>query len=346
MGISIKTITATIFLTMMSETVMAVSPFISEVYDYLPAPGQFVNLLPETDETDTPASVLAKVKEEICGEATPGVITLGGFGGYVIFGFDHPVVNLPGEYDFKIYGNATISSSQPYGGSCEPGVVWVSVDENGNGLPDDRWYQLAGSEYNNAATIHNISITYRREKPVSWSTDNPARPEGTVPQNQFHPQSYWPLWITDNELTFSGTTLLPDNAVDVSGNSSYWVLAAYEYGYADNLPNNQDKGFDLSWAVNPDGTPASLSHIDFVKVQTGVLQIAGWLGEVSTEVCGAEDLHPEASSVIAIDSDSKDDAITAIYTMDGRLLPHTDQSRLQSGMYVIKTPHRCYKLRI
>ena len=42
------------------------------------------------------------------------------------------------------------------GGSSEPGIVLVSKDTNGNGLADDEWYELAGSEYNSPATTKNI----------------------------------------------------------------------------------------------------------------------------------------------------------------------------------------------
>ena len=41
-----------------------------------------------------------------------------------------------------------------------------------------------------------------------------------------------------------------------------------------------------------------LDHIDFVKVYCGQMYYCGWLGETSTEVAGAEDLHPDAVAVI------------------------------------------------
>ncbi len=48
-------------------------------------------------------------------------------------------------------------------------------------------------------------------------------------------------------------------------------------------------GFRISNAVNADGTPANLKYIDFVKVVNGLNTKSGWLGEVSTEVCGFND---------------------------------------------------------
>ena len=143
-----------------APVVEAASPFVSKVYEYRPAPGQFVNELPEYESGDTYQSMLEKAGEQLCGDKMPGMISLGGFGGYVVFGFDHKVANVKGEYDFKIYGNAFSAESAAAGGSCEPGAVMVSVDTNGNGLPDDEWFELAGSEYHKATTKKNFDITY------------------------------------------------------------------------------------------------------------------------------------------------------------------------------------------
>ncbi len=142
------------------------SPYISRVYEYCPAPGQFVNEMPKYEKGDTYADILKKCEESISG-TNDIMITLGGYGGYVTFGFDHTVMNVPGEKDLRIWGNAFYELTNPdaKGGSAEPGIVMVSYDTNCNGLPDDTWYELAGSEYHNAATRHGYSITYRRPDP-------------------------------------------------------------------------------------------------------------------------------------------------------------------------------------
>ncbi|MDR1633140.1 MAG: hypothetical protein LBR97_09770, partial [Dysgonamonadaceae bacterium] len=148
-------------------TGQAQSPYIDKIYEYMPAPGQFVNEMPAYTPGDTQEDMNRKVEEKIAGaNHNEGMITLGGYGGYVVFGFDHPVQNLPGRYDFRILGNAFYANANPdggasrEGGSCEPGIVMVSRDTNGNGLPDDPWYELAGSEYNRPQTVHNYRITY------------------------------------------------------------------------------------------------------------------------------------------------------------------------------------------
>lgn len=289
------------------------SPYIHKVYEFVPAPGQFVNELPEYEPGDTYSSMLAKAQEALAGDRTPGAVSLGAFGGYVVFGFDHPVVNEPGSPDFKIYGNAIISDRDSRGGSSEPGVIWVSADVNGNGLPDDPWYELAGSE--SSRSTRDFSVTYRRPDPSHKPTPHPGdrhvtdtsylpweASDGTtgfLSANDYHQQSYWPEWETASEITFTGTRV-PDNAMDLNGDGTYFLMFAYPWGYADNLPNREETGFDIGNAIDAGGNAVFLPAIDFVKVATGLHQQCLSLGESSTEVCGAEDLHPDAASVRSV----------------------------------------------
>lgn len=43
---------------------------------------------------------------------------------------------------------------------------------------------------------------------------------------------------------------------------------------------------DIAWAVKPNGTPANLGSIKYVRIYTGMAQMNGVFGEISTEVCG------------------------------------------------------------
>ena len=133
-------------------SIHAQSPYIHKVFEYRPAPGQFVNKYPEYKEGDTHEDMIRKVEEAIAGDKK-GLVTLGAYGGYIVFGFNHLVENKPGKYDFKIWGNAYYSNPALAAGSSEPGIVMVSYDANGNDLPDDPWYELAGSEYYKPQTI-------------------------------------------------------------------------------------------------------------------------------------------------------------------------------------------------
>ena len=89
------------------------SPYLSKVYDFCPAPGQFVNTMPEYEEGDTKETILKKVEENISG-TNDVMISLGGYGGYVIFGFDHTVINVKGKKDFMILGNSFYSDLPEY----------------------------------------------------------------------------------------------------------------------------------------------------------------------------------------------------------------------------------------
>lgn len=287
---------------------VAYSPYISRVMEYSPAPGQFVNTMPEYEEGDTYATMLRKAEDAIAG-TNRSLISLGGWGGYVTFAFDHSVVNAPNQSDFLIEGNAFYSSSSNKNGSSEPGIVMVSIDINQNGMPDDPFYELAGSEYHTPSTIHQYALTYHRTPTnhtpqpdkknsltdttyILW-TNNQGE-QGYVYKNTFHTQNYFPLWLADSTLTFHGTRL-PDNAVDQSGKGTMWVLHPYDYGYADSHPNDSISrcSFDIDWAINAEGQPAQLPCIDFVRVYTGVQQQCGWIGEISTEISHARDLNIE-----------------------------------------------------
>lgn len=283
------------------------SKYISKVLEFRPAVGQFMNEIPEYLPGNTAANMLQKANESLVG-GNSTMISLGGYGGYVVFGFDHTIPNLNGR-DFKVLGNAFFGNdaADQRSGSCEPGIIMVAYDRNKNGKPDnDEWYEIAGSEYFKNATVKDYSITYHKpdenKTPVPgtefWQTDveyikwnDNLGNQGFKTKNTFHAQSYYPLWFTDPSYSFSGTRLA-NNFYDQNGDGSYWVGKSYEFGYADNAPNNDDaSNIDISWAVDRNGKYVKLPGVDFMKIYTGVNQEAGWLGEVSTEVAGAYDLH-------------------------------------------------------
>lgn len=271
----------------------------SKVFDYTPAPGQFINELKTGGFDGTQTTMEAAIAYAEQRMSNENWVSLGGFGGYIVVGFDHSIANS-GDYDFAILGNS-------FSGSSEPGIVWVMQDENGDGEPNDTWYELAGSETGKAETVQNYAVTYYRPTgammPVQW-TDNLGNYGEVDYLKQFHRQDYYyPLWIEADSYTLTGTCLAPRN-YDASGNGSYWVNAEYEWGYADNFSPIDRLGegdnsnavanvnyFDISKAIDCNGEPINLEFIDFVKVQCGVNAKSGWLGELSTEVFGFFDYN-------------------------------------------------------
>ena len=262
----------------------------NKVHEYVPAPGQFIN-----DQKTGGFSGTELTQEDAIMYAESRMrqtvwCSLGGFGGYIVVGFDHSIYNT-GSYDFGVISNA-------FNGSSEPGIVWVMKDENGDGLPNDTWYELAGSETGKSETIRDYKVTYYRPSapgmPVQW-TDNMGASGEIDYLQQYHSQEYYyPLWIKEDTYTLSGTLLKARN-YDKSGNGSYWVNANYDWGYADNysptdfISDTRTNLFKISSAIDAEGKSVNLPYIDFVKVQCAVNTKSGWLGEVSTEVCGFYD---------------------------------------------------------
>ncbi len=194
------------------------------------------------------------------------MVSLGGFGGYVVMGLGQSIPNGEGA-DFALRGNA-------FAGSSEPGVVWVAQDTDGNGLPNgEEWHELKGSETGEAYTI-----TYRRSG--AWEGSDGSF--GEVARNIYHPQDYYPAWLPDGH-SWIGTRLLPAT----TGGGESWANGHLERGYADNFGTDYKAGETL---LDISSADAELSYIDFVKVQTGILVTAGWLGELSTEVLGLRPL--------------------------------------------------------
>lgn len=257
---------------------------ISKVFEYAPAPGQFVNLMPAYTTGDNEATMLNKCLQYF---NNGSLVALGSFGGFITVGMDKPIINQIGEYDFRILGNA-------YEGNAEPGIVLVSKDVNGNGLPDDEWFELKGSEHDNLKTIHNYEITYYKpsdeSSPVRW-TDNQGY-EGDIPRT-IHTQSYYPSWVTASTITLKGSRLPDNGAYDTSLNK--WVMSSYKFGYADNHSNNSDGcKFNIDWAIDPNGINISLDKVNFIRIYTAINQsISGSIGDVSTEIKGIETFHYE-----------------------------------------------------
>ena len=248
---------------------------VTKVWEYTPAAGQFIN-------TGVNGRTPTEYAEQSLAKGS--VVSLGGFGGRLVVGFDHSVM-CSGDYDLRIRGNAFDNSS-------EPGVVWVMQDSDGNGLPDDTWYELRGSEHDADSTQHNAAIVYLRDAAhpladIQWRTSDGKC--GIVERNIYHTaNNYYPEW-EHTHLTLWGT-LLPSRVV-LRGSS--YIALPYDSGYVDNFGSDRDgvwNRFRISDAVRPDGTPANLSHIDFVMIQSAVSHCAPNIGEISTEVSAIEDI--------------------------------------------------------
>jgi hypothetical protein len=277
--------------------------YISELLDYTPAPGQLINVFP----WGTPAGA-----ESIIGGMN-GTLSLGSFGGYVVFQFKHPVENDPRNpygVDFTIFGN-------PMAGWSEPGVVWVMKDENENKKADDTWYVLAGSDYWFSSTRLNYQVRYTNPGGSS-AADVPWEDQwgntGVIRANSLHTQTYYPMHDIFPAVDPVEYTL---NGIQIQGmvyeHPTGMISVPRAFGYADNLArgtepytlpdnpytrepeNSGGDAFDIGWAVDSTGNYVDLDQVHFIKVQNGLLADGGRLGELSTELSGAVDVPPDPS---------------------------------------------------
>jgi hypothetical protein len=205
--------------------------------------------------------------------------SLGSAGGYEVWAVDS-------KESYSIRGNA-------FGVWNEPGVVWMQEDRNGNGLPDELWYELPGSEDGHPTRKNQVTrryaLTYFKAgdsgskneygqiiKEVHWA-DSRGR-TGMIPGG--FPDKYW--GVTGDRVTYTCTLLRDDGLIFFSS----YNLAELT-GYVDTVDNGI---FPVSRAVRADGAPANLSAVKFIKVQTGIFRYGDIFGDVSTEISYADGL--------------------------------------------------------
>ena len=123
-----------------------------------------------------------------------------------------------------------------------PGIVYVMKDENSNGIADDTWYEIAGSNHYHPNTIKNYALTYYNPHNLS---DVPWKDgfgnTGQVKANSYHEQEYYPRADTfpgypQDSITFTGTLLEP---VFYEDSQDIIRLQELAFGYADNHSKRQ-----------------------------------------------------------------------------------------------------------
>lgn len=276
------------------------NPYITSIFDFDPAPGMFANDLYKDGfkKEDMLRTALGRINETNVGYQ----LDLGGFGGSIIVGFDHTVVNVAGQSDFRIYGGDLTDKANP----PAPGIVYVAYDKNGNGKPDeDEWYEIAGSQHTKANTTKNFKITYHKKAagaPVvvggpndMFSDREHVLCENNSPESYYLPRSkskkeYYPLWATQTAVTYEGTRLNVDFVTARPGQTTLWNFTAPQWGYA----NAVNPDIDIDWAVDKNGNKANLPGINFIKVVNCVSEPMGLCHQQSsmaTKFAGAGDLH-------------------------------------------------------
>jgi hypothetical protein len=320
---------ATLFVICVSATIASAAfgytPWATSYFDYLPAPGQYVQDPQDPEEPffNIPEAALGRpYAGGFMDPDTSSLVTLGGFGGTITLGFDHTVLDEPTNpfgMDFIVFGNAFYASGNPNRHWAECGHVEVSRDANGNGLPDDPWYIIPGSHIAVPGTQYTLQ---------TWDDDlaDPTYPPfPPVADETWIPYGRQGEWTSEGfllpEVPFNVTILVNPNGEDATEEGIY--------GYADYMPvlklgdidadgqaeepgmppehfyllpddpftvgisagSGGGDAFDIAWAIDPEtGAPAELDGIDFVRITTAVDYVAGPFGEISTEIDAVADV--------------------------------------------------------
>lgn len=279
------------------------SPYITAMYDFAPAPGTLANDCYKQDgytKEDVMKIVLGRIDNTSLGY----LLDLGSFGGSVVVGFDHTVINIPGERDFRVYG---VNESVPNFVTA-PGLLFVAYDKNGNGKPDDdEWYEIKGSAHKDNIVDSNFSVTYHRpakdKAPVQVGPFDPFQDRESVLTENSLGESFYlsllrnrkdlcPSWIDQDKFTFTGKRFNINIKPQVAGQYTLWQYDILDWGYA----NAKDPDIDIDWAIDKDGNKVHLPGIDYIKVvncvsSDDIVRYSSLQTTASTKFAGAADLH-------------------------------------------------------
>ncbi|MBE8728264.1 hypothetical protein [Flavobacterium hungaricum] len=276
--------------------------YITRIFDFDPAPGMFANDLYKdgNSKEDVMKTALGRIDKTSVGY----LLDLGGFGGSIVVGFDHTVVNVSGASDFRIYGGDVSNPTGAKANPPAPGLIYVAYDKNKNGKPDeDEWYEIAGSQHTKSTTTQNFKVTYYKKpagEPLVTASALFLDYEHVYCENNKEEKYYlarprakkefYPLWKTQTSVTYEGTRLNVDFKTARAGQTTLWYSTPPEWGYANAI--NPD--IDIDWAVDKNGNKANLPGIDFIKVINCVSEPMGLCQQQSSMAAvfaGAGDLH-------------------------------------------------------
>lgn len=286
--------------------------FADAVVSYAPAPGQFVN----NALYNNPARALgAPIGGGTLAADNTKVVSLGGFGGSITLKFNQTVVDDPCNpfgLDAIIFGNAFLVAGNPNRHWAEGAVIEISRDANANGLADDAWFVIPGSQGplpiesqdwdNNPGTSTPPSnlAWYPSGAPPMLSTSTFALPaifDAQVLQNPnglgATTEGVWGYADCSPTLLLGDTNA--DNAVDSPGMSAGEFYTSPDNPFAVGITPGSAGGdaIDIAWAIDPiTGAPAGLGGFDFIRITSGVNFVPGPQGEISPEIGGVADARP------------------------------------------------------
>jgi hypothetical protein len=199
----------------------------------------------------------------------------------------------------------------------EPGIVWVQPDNNGNGVPDETWYEHPGTDDDGGSAYKNL-VT--RRYAIAYFNGS-----GVLSYNEFLQTGRDVFWVDGKGRTgqipggWPHSVMQSKNGprvptVDVTDALDSWIIFTGTVlrdngwmgtgSYSDNQWSGKPGYVDCAEsrapvrpAVRADGSPAPSGAV-FVKVQTGVFRYGGIFGDVSTEIVSADGLPLQTDFVI------------------------------------------------
>ncbi len=236
------------------------------------------------------------------------VASLGTTGSYITLKFNTPITDDPLNpmgLDFIVYGNAFWVGGNPQRRFCEPALVEISADANGNGLADDPWYLIPGSRgYTHAVLPEGIP---QPEPPLAGNVLNPNASDAD-PSNNAQEYDWGYAELTPTQKKYLDNYVRPDDPRKVG-------LTPRSGG---------GDAFDIQWALN---LPPGFNQVNFIRVWSFITGSTPSFGAISPEIDAVADVAP--------DVDTDNDGILDEYETR---VAGTDPARPESTVLALEIP--------
>ncbi|HPO16133.1 MAG TPA: type II secretion system protein [Candidatus Hydrogenedentes bacterium] len=236
------------------------------------------------------------------------VASLGTAGSHITLKFNTPVTDDPQNpmgLDFIVYGNGFWVGNNPQRRFCEPALIEISADVNGNGLADDPWYVIPGKRgYTQAVLPAGIP---QPSPPLAGNILNPNSVDAD-PTNNTQEYDWGYAELSPTQKKYLDNYVRPDDPFKVG-------LTTRSGG---------GDAFDIQWALN---LPSGFDHIDFIRIWSFIVGTDPAFGSISPEIDAVADVAP------TVDADA--DGILDEYETR---MAETDPARPESTVLALEIP--------
>ncbi|MFW5652548.1 MAG: hypothetical protein ACOC0P_00765 [Planctomycetota bacterium] len=286
-ALAIATAIATAIVTATATAIALPGPsrFATEVIEYSPAPGQWVT---DPDFNDPVRALGAPIGGGTLFADLSKLVSLGGFGGTLVLGFDRTIWDHPWNahgVDAIVFGNGLHVGFNPNIRFAEAATIEISRDVNNNGRADDPWYLIPGSDITDPAMQQRDGFFILPDDPY-------AEPPIANP-NTNGEEAFWGYADLSPVLRLGdldGDNLIEDPSISPD---VFYSTPDDPWSVGISPGSGGGDGFDIASAVDPiTGAPANLDGFDFIRITTAVDAELVGLGEVSAEIGGVSAVRP------------------------------------------------------